>query len=204
MGKQIPMLYSTPMVKALLDGRKTMTRRLVKFNKPIEVDQIGFTAFCNDGQFAVRGKHGNVHYGESLFNMPYRVGDVIWVRERFETETDGRIRFYASNPEVEHNAAYRNLTKWKPSIHMPKAAARIWLKITNVRVERLHDITRSDIRREGLVCPDELCSDDRFPNYRQWYPQAWKDLWIKLNGKDSFESNPWVWVIEFERIEKPA
>ena len=91
--------------------------------------------------------------------------------------------------------------KWKPSIFMPRKATRIFLKITNVRVERLQDITRSDIRKEGLVCPEHLASDDKEYNYRHWYIDDWIKLWDSINKKRGYgwDTNPWVWVIVFEK-----
>lgn len=91
--------------------------------------------------------------------------------------------------------------KTRPSIHMPRWASRILLEITAVRVERLQEISRSDIRAEGLECPPELASDDVSPNYRDWYPAAWWELWESINGADSWNSNPWVWVVEFKRVK---
>jgi hypothetical protein len=89
---------------------------------------------------------------------------------------------------------------WKPSIHMPRIASRILLEITDVRVERLQDLSRSDIRAEGLECPPELGSDDVLPNYRDWYPAAWRDLWESINGAGAWDVNPWVWVVEFKPV----
>jgi hypothetical protein len=89
---------------------------------------------------------------------------------------------------------------WKPSIFMPRRACRILLEITDVRVERLQDISRAEIRAEGLQCPPELASDDISPNYRDWYPAAWRELWESINGPDSWNANPWVWVVEFKRV----
>jgi hypothetical protein len=88
--------------------------------------------------------------------------------------------------------------KWKPSIHMPRWASRILLEITDVRVERLQDISRADIRAEGLQCPPDLASDDVSPNYRDWYPAAWRELWESTGG--DWDANPWVWVVEFKRV----
>lgn len=78
----------------------------------------------------------------------------------------------------------------------------IILEITGMRVERLQDITRSDIRAEGLQCPPELCSDEVSPNYRDYYPKAWRELWEQINGAGSWALNPWVWVVGFKRVDK--
>lgn len=83
---------------------------------------------------------------------------------------------------------------------MPRIATRILLEITEVPVERLQDISRSDIRAEGLECPPELASDDVSPNYRDWYPAAWRELWESINSVGGWDANPWVWVVEFKRV----
>lgn len=93
---------------------------------------------------------------------------------------------------------------WHPSIHMPRIASRILLEITEVRVERLQAISRPDIRAEGLECPPALGSDDVSPNYRDWYPAAWRELWSSINGAESWDANPWVWVVEFKQVTKDA
>lgn len=177
--KQRPILFSTPMVQAILAGRKTMTRRVVKIKELQQSMQIGSISPL-DKSFLV--KSGNTNWE---VRCPYgEIGDVLWVRETFCF--DGENYIFKPNGKP-----YR----WKPSIFMPKDAARIWLRITNVRVERLQDISRGDSMSEG--CP--------FPNIaKETNPSAWfAGLWQSINGEDSWNDNPWVWVIEFERIEKP-
>lgn len=182
--KEHPIIFSTPMVKAILEGRKTQTRRIVKT------------------------LHEHKYYiDKSPYGQP---GDLLWIRERFETETDGKVKFYAGNIEVENNKSYERLTKWKPSIHMPKAAARIWLKITSVKVERLQDISDEDAIAEGV----EFYNDRGIIVYRSYKahpPYYWsiatahksfETLWQSINGNESWDANPWVWVISFEVISK--
>lgn len=93
-------------------------------------------------------------------------------------------------------------TGWMPSIHMPRRASRLLLEITAVRVERLQAISRADIRAEGLQCPPELASDDVSPNYRDWFPAAFRALWESTGG--DWDGNPWVWVVEFQRVQPEA
>ena len=121
-------------------------------------------------------------------------GDVLWVRETFHV-----FGSPVSKSTVSYKAQAVNPNdkgwKWKPSIHMPKEACRLFLKIKDIRVERLQDISRGDAMAEG--CP--------FPNIaKQTFPTVWfEELWCKINGEQSWNENLWVWVIEFERIEKP-
>jgi hypothetical protein len=203
--RQLPALFSTDMVKALLQYRKNMTRRTKGLEKVNECPDewiveksildafVGFVSFANKTRSEI-----------IMCFASYKKGDQIYVRERFETETDGTVKFYAGNIEVENNNAYRELTKWKPSIHMPKSAARIWLECTGVRCERLHDITEADAIAEGI-----LKDDSKFMNYHTKKFEfingrySFFSLWVKINGEDSYYLNPWVFIYEFKRIEKP-
>ena len=184
-------LFNTEMVRAILDGRKTCTRRIVK-------PQI------------------TAHYGAQCIKPPYQPGDILYVREtweRFECwncEGDERgncpkepkksvldktcgCYMYRATDGISGDA------KWHPSIHMPKEAARIWLKVTDVRVERLQDISGEDLIKEGI---------DLFQsNYVRVAFNEFKNIWnstIKKSDIDRYgwDSSPWVWVIEFERCEK--
>lgn len=166
--KERPILFSTAMVQAILAGRKTQTRRVLK-------EQIN--GIARPGQHVCP-------YGQP--------GDILWVRETFgiDVEDDGFL--YKANYD---NADISWLKgSWKPSIHMPKEAARIWLEITKVRVERLNDINRGDCMGEG--CP--------FPNIaKETDPKNWfSEIWKSINGPESWKENQWVWVVEFKRIDK--
>lgn len=182
MTKLKPILFSTEMVQAILEGRKTQTRRVVKF-------PADFTGEVFDN--APYGlKYSSSFYEGTIQRLAYALpDDIFWVRESFNV-SDGTTKFYQykadhKNPESE---------KWKPSLFMPKEACRIFLKVKAVSVERLQQISRGDAMSEG--CP--------FPNIaRTTDPIGWfKELWEKINGKDSWNQNPWVWVIEFERVVK--
>lgn len=201
MSKERPILFSAPMVRAVLEGRKTVTRREVKKQAALDCLAAGFEP-------AFLGLPGNSDL------CPYGApGDRLWVRETFtdlrgtgiehRPDPQGPLQRYAyaadCRPGSYADEARKDYgIKWKPSIHMPRAACRILLEITDVRVERLQAISRADIRAEGLECPPELASDDLSPNYRDWYPAAWRELWESTGG--DWVSNPWVWVVEFNRV----
>jgi hypothetical protein len=214
--KFIPILFSTPMVKALLDGRKTMTRRTIK----------GFTYKINE--------HGNYNYdyvksknvchlatnsdvalmNDPLFGLvdycPYgKVGDVLWVREthyrygrwvkdgiskkgkqkwKFVHFKDvSEIKFVNNPPALVAKNAFRE-TAWykRNSLFMPKSATRIFLLNEGVKVERLHDISENDAVKEGVLRRD-----------------LFLELWMSINGMESLNANPFVWAVSFKKIEKP-
>ena len=189
-----PMLVNTKMVKAILAGCKTVTRRLIKPQPPFDNDSI-YLRYVKDGiaRFG-RGTPGN-SCALCDRKMPYQSGDVLYVRETWcKGSLNGGAEqyFYKADDNDFH-------CKWRPSIHMPKEAARIFLRVTNVRVERLkyiEDGWRFD--EEGIIL------------YHGMISEAWRDfadLWnstIKKSdlGKYGWDANPWVWVIEFERISK--
>lgn len=199
-----PILFNTEMVKAILDGRKTCTRRLVKF---LPGKNPQWTGYIKDGLMLYNGKNE-----PCIRKAPYQPGDILYVREtweRFECwncEGDERgncpkepqksvldktwgCYMYRATNEISGDA------KWHPSIHMPKEAARIWLKVTDVRVERLQDMTDDDAEAEG-------CFD--YTSTALGFPDVW-DSTIKKSNLDRYgwQANPWVWVIEFEQCEKP-
>ena len=201
-----PILFNTEMVRAILDGRKTCTRRLLK--GPFTVHPNGY----------ITKPRGN----ENLcpYEPPYQPGDILYVREtweRFECcNCEGDERgFCPKEPQKnvldKHSCGcymyratdeIRGDAKWHPSIHMPKEAARIWLKVTDVRVERLQKITIDGIRNEGISSMAVHAGDMEIAI------EEWKNLWnstIKKSDLDCYgwDANPWVWVIGFERCEKP-
>lgn len=205
--KERPILFSAPMVRAILDGRKTVTRRPVKVQPRSRADIGSY----GKGQPFIRNPDVTKRNPECPFGKP---GERLWVRETWycdhnevmcgpylkpddldvsEARDDGTL-VYAADGLTPYEA---DQPVWKPSIHMPRWACRILLEITDVRFERLQDISRSDIRAEGLQCPPELASDDVSPNYRDWYPAAWRELWESTGG--DWDANPWVWVVEFKR-----
>ena len=179
-----PILFSTPMVQAILDGRKTQTRRVIK---PQPLDVVTYA-------------DQRVWYPE-VIKCPYEVGDVLWVRETFTNSEEYPFIFYKADADDVS-------IKWKPSIFMPKSACRLFLQVKSVRVERLQDITEEDAIAEGI----ERIKKDGMLSFRSYavkhdacvYPYvSFQTLWHKINGPTSWVKNPWVWVIEFEKIEKP-
>lgn len=195
-----PILFNTEMVRAILDGRKDATRRIVKGFIPDDA-VWGYTAFTPKGYISCRGTFAD-GYGGIFFKLPCEPGDTLYVREtwcddrQFTREaTPGRY-FYKASEEDGFTV------KWHPSIHMPKEAARIWLKVTDVRVERLQEITSEQISREGVEVeyPHVLNGEEK----RYAFSTLWNST-IKKSDIDRYgwDASPWVWVIEFERCEKP-
>lgn len=195
----LPVLFNTGMVQAILDGRKTATRRAVKGFIP-EDAVWGYTFFTPDNCISCRGTFAG-EYGEKFFKLPYHAGDTMYVRETwgdYRECRDGGCGYYLYRADYPDNAtAYQcagitcDLPLWHPSIHMPKEAARIWLGVTEVRVERLQDIDDDGVVAEGL----EVGS---------LFEELW-DSTIRKSDRDrcGWDANPWVWVVEFERCGKP-
>lgn len=218
-----PILFSTPMVMALLEGRKTMTRRTNN------LDDINYMPSSVSYAF-IDNEHRFFDPGSEYFiwrSCPYgKSDDLLWVRESFNRyEPDGygfnfKADFVPGGRYFSEDDRYPH--KWKPSIHMPKVAARIWLRVKSVRLERVQEINESDIVSEGVQI---LCNDGR-PIFELGTPNSpcsflpngcfakdaepltdkqllfahWASLWCKINGRESWDENPWVWVVEFEVV----
>lgn len=195
MSRVLPILFNTEMVRAILDGRKDATRRIVKGFIPDDA-VWGYTAFTPKGYISCRGTFAD-GYGEKFFKLPCEPGDILYVRETWKKAPNG---YYYYEDWQRNDIA--DVTKWKPSIHMPKEAARIWLKVTDVRVERLQDITSEQISREGVEVeyPHVLNGEEK----RYAFSTLWNST-IKKSDIDRYgwDANPYVWVISFERCEKP-
>lgn len=200
--KERPILFSTEMVRAILDGRKSQTRRIIK-PQPEIIKKVPYYIELEQHWGKLSFTYSD---GESrLVNPKYDIGDVLWVRETWspiEFEDGTHFRYKASF--VENNCLN---PKWRPSIFMPKEASRIKLKVTNIRVERLQDITEEDAVAEGIEPLSEYDPKKygwRFKDYlhnSSCLPKAsYQTLWESINGKGSWEVNPWVWVIEFEKL----
>ena len=200
--KFYPIFFSTEMVQAILEGRKTQTRRVVKGTALEWLQPDMFTP-----EFVGDSSNSLCPYGN--------LGDVLWVRETWAPAL-GVYAYKADYTQCTLNEP-RNKGLWKPSIHMPKEAARLFLQIKSVRVERLNDISEEDAIAEGV---EFLGVDDNGPNYKNythgnplnWYGEdpasgSFRSLWSSIYGDrygtHSWQSNPWVWVIEFEPIQKP-
>jgi hypothetical protein len=208
MQKEHPILFSSPMVQAILAGRKSMTRRTTGLDEVNEnPNDWKFTGMYiqganTDKPMLLASFQSLVSESDVKFiKCPYAdfVGDLLWVRETFCKVADGHF-LYKANPE--HQSM-----RWKPSIHMPKAAARIWLEITNVRVERLQDITEADAVAEGIEESDfdtvNNCRVFKHYGYQNAVTDeldSFKSLWHSINDEESWNANPWVWVIEFKRV----
>lgn len=228
--REKPILFNTEMVKAILDGRKACTRRVVKGYIPKD-SEFGYTTFTPNGAISCRGmfETGYPGYGEKFIKLPYQRGDILYVRETWHKYTkrvgNGEschlAEFYGYKASIANSEDANE--PWKPSIHMPKEAARIWLKVTDVRVERLQEITEDQTEEEGfLFTPpclhltgENYCDIDGPCTSKVKYCDMGagelfgKVLWnstIKKTDLDRYgwDANPWVWVIEFERCEKPG
>ena len=198
----LPILFNTEMVRAILDGRKTCTRR------KISIDIVNNCDMETDGTLlAYENCYGDFIEPEKL--CQYQSGDVIYVRETWcalPVNEAGHMRghsvyYYKADGDLRPEGWRGN---WHPSIHMPKEAARIWLRVTNVRVERLNEITDKGAEREGAQ-PDYPFdyAVDKWPNLEH-FKKIWNST-IKKSDRDRYgwDANPYVFVIEFERCEKP-
>lgn len=223
-----PILFSTPMVQALIDGRKTQTRCIIK---PQPEDGLwDDDKYPRGVDSSLKGWNGTVAAtGESKqFKCPYgSPGDMLWVREThlwdwedYAERTKKYFIYKASTPDYQMASG----ENWLPSIHMPKDAARIWLRLTDIRVERLQDITEEDAKSEGVhenkcediaSCPSLLCKEGCIGEgqyYRYSKPmnfdldpcesakESFKTLWESINGKESWGQNLFIWVVSFEVI----
>lgn len=206
MQKERPILFSAPMVRAILDGSKTQTRRIIKNQNLIGAPPHGFHAY------EVEDSDGNRFWGFSSddddWKCPFgKPGDRLWVREKWNAMPvgeDGEAGYpYFTIPKEKPcgaciaYAADGEDGPFRPSIHMPRWASRITLEIVSVRVERLQEISNNDAISEGIVC---VWRGDNGPHEFDQVPH-FRFLWESINGKGSWDKNPWVWVIGFRRIE---
>jgi len=199
-----PMLFSTDMVKAILNGTKTQTRRIVKYNKKIESPNIGFSVFSEDNEFEVRGVHENGQFGSSFFKKPINKGDIIWVRETFAEYQTGII--YKAD-EKYNGIVDNDICKWKPSLFMKKEVCRLFLEVTNIRIEKLNIISDSDSIEEGIEFSNEfgykLYSKKPFFSKHLSASDSYMSLWELINGQGSWKENPFVWVYTFKVVGRP-
>lgn len=188
--KERPILFSAPMVRALLEGRKTQTRRIMKY-QPSETPDVFKSSLNKSMSKPVMVAMWNDGCCIFPHGMP---GDGLWVRETF-----GNIETLNGDKEIVYRAdGWKDNTghfKWKPSIFMPRRASRILLEITEVRVERLHDITPLDAMAEGVEGKGK--NKDIVPD--NGWRMGYAGIWESINGAGSWDANPWVWVITFKR-----
>lgn len=208
--RTLPILFNTEMVQAILYGLKTCTRRLVKF---LPGENPKWTGYVKDGLMLYNGKNE-----PCIREAPYQPGDIMYVRETWGEGYEEGTYIYKADDKLANLPAFKESSKilYHPFIHMPKEAARIWLKITDVRVERLQDITYNGALREGaqgircdhVALGEHGCTDCMNTGWIEppvvEFMQIW-DSTIKKSDIDRYgwDANPWVWVVEFERCEKP-
>ena len=219
-----PILFNTEMVRAILEGRKSCTRRIVKPQQLIGMlpdkckngapeeflkeKKLMFKPYCD---------MTGIELINTAYKAPYQPGDILYVRETWEhfecccCEGDEHRNCYREPQQSVLNKScgcymYRATdeiygdARWHPSIHMPKEAARIWLKVTDVRVERLQDMWASDVSKEGIRFNKPTAADEMLKAFAKLWDSTIKKTVLDRYGWDA---NPWVWVIEFERCEKP-
>jgi hypothetical protein len=239
-----PILFSAPMVRAILEGRKTQTRRVAKLcdgNGTAKLLRLKapYAARLVDGVGPVWSPYADAPeepYPADRLTSPYgQPGGLLYVRETWginsPTYGDTPARLLTAGHVARGCLEYRadsaddkgdhpSIQRWRPSIHMPKWASRLWLRVTDVRVERVQDISEDDAIAEGVSVPREFTGVDmdnqpiENPAAKDWHPvDAFADLWDSINGdrRDSegeplhysWADNPWLWVISFERTEAP-
>jgi len=195
--KERPIIFSAPMVRAILEGRKTQTRRVFKIRgvdgRQYQID--------SPREEIIEFDDGTFHYKSTAglsgpYQCPYGIpGDRLWVREtfRYDFYDPTRIIYRAEMP---HSEEELKLLPWKPSIHMPRLASRIDLEVTDIRMERLQEISEKDAEAEGVNVSRET---DGFAHTKRRILAYFRDLWDSIHGPGAWEQNPWVWVVEFRR-----
>lgn len=186
-----PIIFSAPMVRAILSGAKTQTRRLVR-PQPEYRHGVLFP------QGSSTGYSPSLLAGACPFGRP---GDRLWVREQFACVRTQEMRYveYKADRSLSDFDGYDSPAggRWRPSIHMPRWASRITLEITDVRVERLQDISEEDAKAEGVSMPDGTPTPPDFWSYRREFRLVWE----QIHGGGSWDANPFVWVVTFRRID---
>ena len=210
-----PIIFNTETVRAILDGRKTVTRRVIK---PQPLGRIAYImAGYKHGLWGYPGSDTYKYWGDEWkkpeglsseesnrhWAPPCHTDDILYVRETWSPVFVHPKRYlYKADVNAGQGEGVGLPIKWHPSIHMPKEAARIFLRVTDVRVERLQDMKMSDIQAEGVV-PVSVNGGQ----WQQWQMDYMKPVWdktIKNRGRYGWDANPWVWVIEFERFDQPV
>lgn len=203
---------SAEMVKAILAGNKTQTRRIIKPQPNDYINRLHNEKLSQRAPYRLEDDDGNfcgVGFQDdngNFWRVPYgQCGDRLWVKETFSINgiccdmKPSEAAKYASKSAWVYRATPNRMSgvwKWKPSIFMPRAASRIALEITGVRVERLHDISRGDCMAEGCPFPNIAMSQPNATDPKKWY----SELWESINGDGSWAKNPWVWCLEFKKI----
>lgn len=228
-----PILFNTEMVKSIKNNTKKVTRRVLKPHNAAKANKLDYfqgNGLWYDDTFNEFDKDTHIKdYSVSSCWIatrayiqkyaPYKAGDILYVRETWQyaydldeqdhyIEESGRYIYYADNPYpfnvwIMPDGTERDHMPWKPSIHMPKEAARIFLRVTDVRVEGLQDITDEQVIAEGVVIPKTVSAEERCLIALVRYPKLWNST-VKKSDLDKYgwNANPWVTVNEFERISK--
>ncbi|HCN35600.1 MAG TPA: hypothetical protein DIS99_13455 [Acinetobacter johnsonii] len=209
--KERPILFSAPMVTAILEGRKTQTRRVVKSD--LIINQAEFE--CGNRPHVIRSEPSLQYWVEN--GCPFgQVGDHLWVRETFmdlsgtgveHRDSEGKLQKYAyatDCPRGSHSDELRKDfgLKWKPSIHMPRWASRILLEITGIRVERLQSISDEDAKAEGFDYSTHPSAIEM--GYAIGAKTNFRHTWEQIYGANAWNKNPWVWVVEFKKLNEVA
>ena len=220
-----PMLFSTPMVQAILKDKKTQTRRIIKLRDKSMPDETSISYgidFDKDSEM-IQGKPDKVMDFSKTFpywqeqKSKFNIGDIIWCRETFAVK--GQRIFYKADNDSFENAGLKGLYDfvWKPSLFMPKDVCRLFLQITDIRIEQLQDISEDDAIAEGLetsIVKSKIFQT--YLGYKNYYVQdaedepyyrnpidSYKSLWMSINGSESWQQNPFVWVYSFKVVECP-
>ena len=214
-----PILYSTEMVKANLEDRKTMTRRTkgLTLNNDFPKSEWSYTGYFlgtdRYDKWAGMTQAKNLKTGNLSFvdMCPYgKPADLLYVRENW-SRIEARIYFQADEAEDELKEEYSlDKIRWKPSIHLPKSGSRIWAMVEEIQVERVKDISEEDAKAEGIMefessnpgLKDKMFGLPSFKVFGINRKVAFKNLWISINGRASWDANPWVWVIKYRILSK--
>ncbi len=209
MNRILPILFNTDMVRAILEKRKSATRRGIKKSQCMLMDKKSPFELKKEVKYDPWCTMSDAEYVAATYKTPYNPGDILYVRETWcHANKEGIEPDYYYYADTFMCEDYDETEwKWRPSIHMPKDAARIWLRVTDVRVKRLQDMTLDDFLNEGVVIRPESFNDSK--NAYQQAKEVFRALWDSTIRKPEFKSygwnaNPWVWVIRFERLEKTA
>lgn len=218
--KEYPIIFSTKMTEAILKGEKTQTRRIIKQQPIIDVDKLpgNLTGVIYKNEYYVIQNLIDRPDLSLSIECPYgQPGDLLWVREPFMYSyfypDNGQVivKYKTGEQRLIENYPYwilvKNFNKWKPSIHMPKAAARLWLEITNIEVQRLQDINENQAIAEGVGAGFQMNSG--WPDYlnikngicsltQDSARMSFSSLWDSIHGPSSWNQNPWVWVVHFK------
>jgi hypothetical protein len=191
-----PILFSTAMVQAILNGHKTQTRRIIKFPADFDGQQV-----YNNAPFGLKYTSNEFEGCVHRLYCKYQPGNVLWVRETWQQRSEASIKI--GFDKYYYRATHEGCTDagWRPSIFMPKQACRLFLKVESICPQKLQDISEADAEQEGLPTPPEM--KGRLYDGQPYACHNFKKLWASINGLQSWNNNPWVWVVKFQITAKP-